>query len=127
MSKKSDDIFRQLFGISWDTILEADPNIGAFVLLHDTKEAVADKNALKIMGFVSDPTYNELLDTLSKAQEYSDGRAPILLKYIDTGIENTTAGIIHLDLRISLAIERSLFVHVSVDVITAAVKLHPIH
>ena len=98
MNNNANDIFRQLFGIGWDTILEADQNIGAFVVLHDTKEAVTDKNAMDIMGFLSAPSYDELMDTLSKAQEYSDGRAPILLKYIETEHSNVTAGIIHLDL-----------------------------
>lgn len=97
MNDKANIIWREMFGKAWNTFVEADPHVGAFLLLHDTKEAMIDKSAMRLMGFISDHNYNELKNALSMVEEYSYGRSPIILKYIDTGDVNVTAGIALLD------------------------------
>ncbi len=62
-------LWESIFGTVWEKFLNSSPDIGAFLLCHENKGVICEKNALKLANFNRTPSYDEFLLALTSLDE----------------------------------------------------------
>ena len=55
-------LWNKVFGEGWQIILELQPDIGMFLIDHESKTADADENAFKLLDLHEPPDYQSMLN-----------------------------------------------------------------
>lgn len=97
----------ELFGNSWDKLVQINPNVGAFLLAHKNKTAYTDVNSVRLLAAEPEPDYSELSDILSRLEDFLNERSPIMLEYVLKN-DDYTAGYIYVNSDRSAAAEENL-------------------
>ncbi|MCD8095395.1 MAG: EAL domain-containing protein [Ruminococcus sp.] len=96
MQLKDKKIWLSFFGTAWQTLIEKTNRVGGFVALHDKKEVLIDKNAVRLWGFKHIPSYDELVQMLKSADNLDVMGVPISVHLLESSDE-LTAGFLNAD------------------------------
>lgn len=58
--------WKEIFGTSWQKMAEVCPEIGGYIIFHETRETMMDDNAKALADMDKSPEYDRMLDFLSK-------------------------------------------------------------
>ena len=119
MNRITEQLRQKYFGKIWELFSEASVDAGMFIIAHDTQEIMIDANAMRILGFNSQPGYTELTAAIERTEEYAEGRAPIMLRLIDTADEQLTAGAVWINASSSELDESSFLLSTKAEIVRA--------
>ena len=80
-----------VFGTAWPKITEFCPEIGGFLICHETRNVYLDDNAVALAGLGSDADYDDMLKLLGKVGNNAGSQAAVQIISFD---EKYTAGIL---------------------------------
>lgn len=77
--------WNRIFGEGWQALTEINPDMGLFLIDHDSRTADIDDNAVKILNMQRRPGYEELVLVISQLTEFrSEGSRVTIKPIIDT-------------------------------------------
>lgn len=85
--------WKEIFGIAWQKIAEVCPEMGAFIIFHETQEVVMDENAVALADMEQTPTYNGMLNFLGKLPKKMENGVQLISQILEYN-DLYTAGII---------------------------------
>lgn len=85
--------WKEIFGTVWHKIVEVCPEIGGFIIFHETHEVVMDENAKLLAGVEKFPSYNGMLNFLGKLPRQFESGGQLISQILEYNDEYT-AGII---------------------------------
>ncbi|MBD5105328.1 MAG: EAL domain-containing protein [Ruminococcaceae bacterium] len=85
--------WKEVFGVAWKKIAEVCPEIGGFIIFHETGEVVMDENAKALANIDKSPEYNRMLSFLSKLPMRLEGGAKLMTQILEYN-DQYTAGIL---------------------------------
>ncbi len=72
-------LWESVFGTGWENFTNSSTDIGAFLLWHEGKEVMCDKNAQNLADFHCMPSYDELSMALASLEELNDEQVSVNL------------------------------------------------
>lgn len=102
------ELWKRLFGSAWKTLAETDRRLGAFAVVHDTKEVLADENACKLLGFNDMPDYDTFIEVIGRIGAHAKFSSPLQMYPLETD-ENVTAGFLRIEEELSSVQAAELF------------------
>lgn len=85
--------WKGIFGEAWPKILEFCPEIGGFLISHETRQVFLDGNARTLAGTEDMLTYDEMLAFLSKLPEHFENGSQLVSQVVLYN-DNFTAGLL---------------------------------
>ncbi len=85
--------WKKIFGEAWPKIIEFCPDIGGFLIDHETRQVFLDGNARKLGG-LDDPDYDKMLAFLNKLPERYENGTQLSAQLVSYNDNALTAGIL---------------------------------
>lgn len=86
--------WKEIFGGAWPKIIEFCPEIGGFLISHETRQVFLDGNARTLSGMDEVPEYDEMLAFLNKLPEHYENGTQLTAQIVSYNDNNLTAGIL---------------------------------
>lgn len=83
----------EIFGEAWPKVIEFCPEIGGFLIVHDTQQVFLDGNARILSGLDEIPKYDEMLAFLNNLPEHFENGSQLTSQIVLYN-DNLTAGIL---------------------------------
>lgn len=83
----------EIFGEAWPKVIEFCPEIGGFLITHDTHQVFLDGNARILSGLDEIPKYDEMLAFLNNLPEHFENGSQLSAQIVSYN-DNLTAGIL---------------------------------
>ncbi|MCD7740974.1 MAG: EAL domain-containing protein [Ruminococcus sp.] len=103
-----DKAWNRIFGSVWEPLTQKNSHVGAFMVRHSTKEVFFDCNAWHLMGFKQIPGYDEIIEILKRADDFSVQGVPVILYILDDDDSDITAGFVSIEEADSTAVSQLL-------------------
>ncbi len=96
MDNRNPEIWNTLFGTAWDKLTDNLPEVGAFILQHNTKTFILDSNGKKLLNYRKELSYDELSTIINDLIEQDAGAPTMLRTIIAHSDEDITAGYLYI-------------------------------
>lgn len=93
MSNSEKTGWKEIFGEAWPKVIEFCPEIGGFLIAHDTRQVFLDGNARILSGFDEVPEYEQMVAFVNKLPEHFENGS-VLNSQIVLYNDDITAGIL---------------------------------
>ena len=86
--------WKEIFGEAWPKIIEFCPDIGGFLISHETRQVFLDGNARTLAGMDDVPDYDKMLAFLNGLPEHYENGTQLSAQIVSYNDNNLTAGIL---------------------------------
>ncbi|MCM1165774.1 MAG: EAL domain-containing protein [Lachnospiraceae bacterium] len=86
--------WKEIFGEAWPKIIEFCPEIGGFLISHETRQVFLDGNARALSGMDEVPDYETMLAFINKLPEHFENGTQLSAQMVSYNDNNLTAGIL---------------------------------